>query len=359
MGEISITNETFGSTFEVEIPDNDVLLDEQKRFDEQPLLVQNALKEIFPNEKTTKYQVKNTIPTFAEFMEAFDNGKYKTTRALNIKESVLRAAYDDIVGVMESKKNNTNTYSSKYGFYEKEISGFVYNDVISKVAKDYDSSAADLVTFTLNGEWRHVLSELLTQKITVDTVEGIGGTIYRRIVDEFKKTGGNAAQKASELLNKHGIKGIAYNGARDGRCFVIFDDAAIEIKRRYETAIRKHKEEMTKVVERNDKELHQVLPNGKFERLENGDYIVTMPNGARIQASTSGQIIVNAKEKAKAKASHNLKGDDVIIRGSWTKITSAMCDGLLKLSDSAKRGTAFHEVFHAVWDLALSQKEKD
>ena len=34
---------------------------------------------------------------------------------------------------------------------------------------------------------------------------------------------------ASEYLNEAGIKGITYEGQRDGRCFVIFDDEAIEI----------------------------------------------------------------------------------------------------------------------------------
>lgn len=38
---------------------------------------------------------------------------------------------------------------------------------------------------------------------------------------------------ASELLNEHGIKGIAYEGMKDGRCFVVFDDKGIDIIERY------------------------------------------------------------------------------------------------------------------------------
>lgn len=34
---------------------------------------------------------------------------------------------------------------------------------------------------------------------------------------------------ASELLNKYGIKGITYDGGTDGRCYVVFDDKAIEV----------------------------------------------------------------------------------------------------------------------------------
>lgn len=65
-------------------------------------------------------------------------------------------------------------------------------------------------------------------------------------VKDFKKTTGkkiysglayalyhttefNGAQAASELLNRHGIKGITYDGAQDGRGYVIFDDNAIKV----------------------------------------------------------------------------------------------------------------------------------
>lgn len=43
----------------------------------------------------------------------------------------------------------------------------------------------------------------------------------------------NSAKEASLLLNKYGIKGITYAGLRDGRCYVIFDDKAIEITQAY------------------------------------------------------------------------------------------------------------------------------
>jgi len=107
--EIKITKEISGSLLEVEIPDADVMLDEQKTFDEQPPKVREALREI--------------------------GGKF-----------------DGL----------------------------------------------------------------------------IGKTIYNALV---KKTG--SPKKASELLNEHGIKGITYEGGRDGRCYVVFDDQAIDIINRF------------------------------------------------------------------------------------------------------------------------------
>lgn len=40
-------------------------------------------------------------------------------------------------------------------------------------------------------------------------------------------------KKASELLNKYGVKGITYDGTQDGRCYVIFDDKAINVLKTY------------------------------------------------------------------------------------------------------------------------------
>lgn len=40
-------------------------------------------------------------------------------------------------------------------------------------------------------------------------------------------------KEASKFINKHGIKGITYDGRNDGKCFVVFDDKAIQIINRY------------------------------------------------------------------------------------------------------------------------------
>ena len=44
---------------------------------------------------------------------------------------------------------------------------------------------------------------------------------------------------ASELMNEYGIEGITYVGSSDGRCFVIFDEDAIEIIDRYNQMIQR------------------------------------------------------------------------------------------------------------------------
>ncbi|MDO4936173.1 MAG: hypothetical protein Q4E42_05950 [Phascolarctobacterium sp.] len=52
----------------------------------------------------------------------------------------------------------------------------------------------------------------------------IGKDIYTNISNVL-----GSQRAASELLNKYGIKGITYEGNQDGRCFVVFDDKAVEI----------------------------------------------------------------------------------------------------------------------------------
>lgn len=75
----------------------------------------------------------------------------------------------------------------------------------------------------------------ITEGITIDDLDSQkGGQFYKEVVFQMQSEGAENPQKAaSELLNEYGIKGITYDGARDGRCFVVFDDKAISIINRY------------------------------------------------------------------------------------------------------------------------------
>lgn len=248
-----------GASYEADIPESDVLLDEQKSYNEQPSKVKAALLKI-------------------------------------IKEG------KEFEGLEESIQDNADG---------RELYGAIMED-IAYAPYDYESGGSD------------------------------------------------TAMAASKVLNKYGIKGITYNGRKDGRCFVIFDDAAIEIKRRYDEAIANNQSEMQRSYDEVLADAKAAFPKGKFELQDSGDYLVTMPNGAKIRLGIKDRIIVNAKEEASARASHGLNKDsDIVIQGSWTKLHSSMLDGILRVSQESKDTTAFHEAFHAVWDLALTKREQD
>lgn len=347
-----------GSVFEVEIPDNESLLDEQKKFKDQPLFVQEKLKEIWGSQELK-------FPEKDQFVEAYMGTLSGDNEEFLYWQKKLAEAFWEEADAGRIKDGVWNTDARLVAgakvrrtirrFKSYMVEAFKQATKVDAVDTEMERSLHQLSDHYVKTLQKFATDNLPKNIRDLSSIEDLSG---KGIYEELKKALGRD-KEASLLLNKYGIKGITYYGHTDGRCYVIFDDAAIEIKRRYELAIQKHKEEMAKVVDRNEKELRQALANGKFERLDSGDYLVTMPNGAKIVARTSGKIILNNIETASAKEKHNLKTDDIVIRGSWQKISSEMCDGLLKLTDYAKRGTAFHEAFHAVWDLALSQKEKD
>lgn len=55
-----------------------------------------------------------------------------------------------------------------------------------------------------------------------------GGMIYKEISDIL-----GSSKNASLMLNNRGVKGISYNGGRDGRCYVVFDDKAVDVIETY------------------------------------------------------------------------------------------------------------------------------
>lgn len=53
------------------------------------------------------------------------------------------------------------------------------------------------------------------------------------IYSDIKSIFGKNAKKASEFLEKHGIKGITYEGTQDGRCFVIFNPKDVKVIQKF------------------------------------------------------------------------------------------------------------------------------
>ena len=125
--------------------------------------------------------------------------------------------------------------------------GFLYhveipeNDVLLDEQKPYTKQPIKV---------RKGLDDLLND-LTIDQLENWGDVqrlgknkIITKIKESFSKTDGGkiygaidnlvgGQEAASRLLNEYGIKGITYNEQNYGRCFVIFDDKAIQIIEKY------------------------------------------------------------------------------------------------------------------------------
>ena len=162
--------EPVGKLFKVEIPDDDVLLDEQKPFDEQTKFVREKLEELFSRADTEQLLY-----------------------VLSKKDSRFDEVYSDYCELLDHEQDEA---------YVREI----------------------------RQRYKHELSRLLGS----DTIPqallrsfASGREIYQSISDVFSQLRGD--KEASLALNEVGIKGITYDGQRDGRCYVIFDDKAIQI----------------------------------------------------------------------------------------------------------------------------------
>ena len=171
-----------GQLFEVDIPESDVLLDENKSFSEQPKKVQESLKKLW-EEKLGRKVYTNKKSILAEFKEKYDSETY------NVVEKLLNKGLENL-----SKSERNAIPNSDLSF-----------DDLHKL--DF---------FNLNGK---------------DIYYNIRNNVFE-YNDKFDKD-------TSLLLNKYCIKGITYDGRQDGRCYVVFDDKAVQVLKKYYQKQRK------------------------------------------------------------------------------------------------------------------------
>lgn len=222
----------------VEVPENDVLLDEQKTFINQNKNVQALLKntiESLDDARSMKFW--ENLLNFK--LRAFDNaGK------VQFKIDGFNKLADGIGKLLES---NSNTFGyrtlarslERYGYSKEEIEklksdGEYRNQEQQKLRSQ--AAALEEELERAKAEDAAAKEEVINQA-KADISGTLGGMFSgNKIYDALAKAMGEEDYNwrgASELLNEHGIKGIAYEGMKDGRCFVVFDDKSIDIIERY------------------------------------------------------------------------------------------------------------------------------
>lgn len=204
-----------GKLFKVEIPDDDVLLDEQKSLADQHPDVKEALELIMSADDGYKilslltYEAYNK--EYKEVVREYDRLSHLSIPSEMLGREGFRFAPD---------------FLHAEGYTEKEI------DAINS-----NPQKADEIRQRLAAKYAQRLRELKQQ---------LDKFAYNYFEDEnaLKKTTGKdfyqalsrmllSDKEASLYLNRWGIKGITYDGQRDGRCYVIFDDKAISIIEKY------------------------------------------------------------------------------------------------------------------------------
>ena len=235
-----------GKLFEVEIPDGDVLLDEQKPFDEQPKFVQEKLEELF--EKNDAIDLLDNVlqlpvnPPELRQTLGFMRLARKNIRASKEAIDVLR----DVLDKSASRSDRINAYRA---LMDEDIVDFdemtdSYEDDIDNIeaSKDYLEDVLSSYENGLKrqkGSYQKLLDSLpedMNLARMVLSKMRSGREIYLMLSNHLGED-----KEASLALNEVGIKGITYVGGRDGRCFVVFDDKAISI-------IEKFNQQMNEIV---------------------------------------------------------------------------------------------------------------
>ena len=187
---------TPGRLFEVNIPENNVLLDEQKPFGKQPKFVQKKLEEVFIDE---------------------DNDRKE-----HLAKSIRRA--EDRIKDYDLVLDENAAVEKRQAAAERLIENREIYDVPSERALDSDFRKDFELGRDAAEHYKKLNEERLNNYRTILYDFKDGSAIYTSL---SMRLGGD--KEASIALNGHGIKGITYNGRQDGRCFVVFDDKAIEV----------------------------------------------------------------------------------------------------------------------------------
>ena len=227
-----------GSLFEVDIPENNVLLDEQKALAKQDKNVKSLLKKFYAElnneqKRILKENLKQSLKKGSMSEEYEKNAARKSEVDLTLSR----------LDRLEPQEGEPK-YAAKireFSLSELKDAGYdidrlktdqQYYDSIVEPLKAEQTALQEVLTAeeqSIEGAYNKEL-ERIEKSRGAGLFEGnvTGGDLYAAISEVF-----GSGRDASEALNAAGIKGITYDGDLDGRCFVVFDDQAIKVINKY------------------------------------------------------------------------------------------------------------------------------
>lgn len=175
-----------GKMYEVNVPENDVLLDEQSPLFKQPLRVLKGLSKL-------------------HYASAYTAGK-------------LANVYDRAI-------SNDKQHGTSAGV--ETIKNYL-SDVLNRFASELPTDETwEKLVKALHGN-EELAGDVVSLGMDPHSIGMSGKEVYDEISEEYK-----GAENASRALNEAGVTGITYSGRQDGRCFVVFDDKAVKIIDKY------------------------------------------------------------------------------------------------------------------------------
>ena len=229
-----------GQLFEVDIPENDVLVDEQKSFSQQPDAVQKALRHIYrgfsgeqlrPVRDEQKARVRPDRKMLEE-IHALELELQEVRRGRNALETInaekpagdARNPFGNASRFARWEENLKRLYTEEQRERLRNDPAFLEKEKAAK-KEQFAALEAKIAEARDALQARVEKTRAAIDRADIDTLlEGMDGAELYSGLDIV--TG--SRREASLLLNANGIKGITYDGQQDGRCFVVFDDRSIE-----------------------------------------------------------------------------------------------------------------------------------
>lgn len=222
--------------YEIDVPANKELLDEDKRYKDQMKGVQTKILKAVQSlsvEQKQAFWTKWLRQAMGSTKDEIQAETALRTVELNIKhchDASLgweglpafrkRIALNSLKkqGYTDEQINDTSYMESESKRWEKELPGVQQQAKEAKRAGD---------------KKRNQLIEAAMEnpEATLEKGIGTGKEIYNYLTDALSD--GKDIEKTSKYLNEQGIHGITYDDAYDGRCYVVFDDKAIQIIDKY------------------------------------------------------------------------------------------------------------------------------
>ena len=221
--------------YEVDIPENENLLIEEKRYEEQPSEIKEKLTRTIsglPDKQQKSFWKKllhnemRTLPEETEALSDLDKAKDKVKQlevAANGLENTDKPKFKEKIAIKHLKK---------LGYIEEQIKDQDFmqaekekeEKVLAAVKKEAEKAEASIQ------KRKDSILEAAIQdpKDALTRSVGTGKEIYRYLSASL-----NNMEEASRQLNKNGIEGISYYDSEDGDCVVVFNDKAINIVNQY------------------------------------------------------------------------------------------------------------------------------
>ena len=224
--------------YEVDIPENENLLIEEKRCKEQPSKIQEKLARTIsglPDKQQKAFWEKllhnemRTLPEETEALSDLDKAKDK------VKQLEVAASGLENTDKPKLKEKIAIKHLKAFGYLDKQIKDrdFMQKEkeekVLAAVKKEAEKAEASIQ------ERKDGILEVAIKnpKDALKRSVGTGKEIYKYLSASLE-----SMEEASQQLNKNGIEGISYYDSKDGNCVVVFSDKAVNIIDKYRQEIK-------------------------------------------------------------------------------------------------------------------------